>query len=78
MYRLGRLGAPSATNEASVWSPPTIVSGRPVRRTKLSPKNWPIPAAGRPSDRSAATIQGWIMIASATTIGGNTITASQA
>ena len=78
MYRLGRLGAPSATSDASVWSPATTASGRPVRRTKLSPKNCPISAAGRPTDRSAATIQGWIMIASATRSGGSTISASQA
>ena len=48
IYRLGRLGAPSATRDASVGSPATIASGLPVRRAKLSPKNCPISPAGRP------------------------------
>ena len=42
-----------------------------MRRAKLSPKNCPISAAGRPIRRSAAKTHGWKTIANATRIGGS-------
>src|SRR5262249_37172939 len=67
--RLGRLGAPSAISAAVRASPPTICSGAPVRRPKLSEKKRANAAAGCRTLRSTLH-QGRVVKAAPAMIGG--------